>query len=157
MPVEIERKFLVVDDAWREGAVGVHVRQGYLTHGGETVVRVRIAGSGATLTVKGPTTDLVRDEFEYPIPVEDAHQLLAEHCAGRVVHKTRYRVPVGRHTWEIDEFHGRNEGLVVAEVELRERDERVELPPWVGDEVSADPRYANSNLAIRPLPDGAEV
>lgn len=150
MPTEIERKFLVVDDSWRDGAVGEPIRQGYLVGGSGLIVRVRVRASKATLTIKGPTEGISRDEFEYPIPLEDAWELLENHCADRIVRKTRYRVRVENRLWEVDEFHDRNEGLVLAEVELESADVQPALPDWIGQEVSDDPRYANSALATEP-------
>ena len=150
MPTEIERKFLVVDDSWRDGAVGEPIRQGYLVGNSDLVVRVRVRGSNATLTVKGPTEGISRDEFEYPSPLEDAWELLENHCDDRIVRKTRFRVRVDNHLWEVDEFHDRNEGLVLAEVELESADTEPAMPGWIGEEVSDDPRFANAALAVQP-------
>ena len=150
MGVEIERKFLVASDAWREGRVGVHYAQGYLSRESGRTVRVRVAGDKAFLTVKGPVHDLVRDEFEYAIPVDDARAMM-KLCDGPIIDKHRYRVPFGAHVWEVDEFHGDNEGLVVAEVELRDAGEEPALPPWIGDEVTDDRRYYNANLTVHPF------
>lgn len=149
MAKEIERKFLVAHDGWRGGATGVSIRQGYLARG-QATVRVRVAGARGLLTVKGPTEGLSRDEFEYPVPVQDARQMLDRLCGERIVDKTRYRVTVGDHEWVVDEFQGANEGLVLAEVELQREDEHVEMPDWVGEEVSADPRYTNAALSETP-------
>jgi CYTH domain-containing protein len=152
MAREIERKFLVVGEGWRGVAPGVPYRQGYLGAGSDArcTVRVRIAGEEAFLTVKGPTARGARDEYEYPIPVADAGEMLARLAAGGCVEKTRYRVPFGGHTWEVDEFAGENAPLVLAEVELDRIDAEVVLPPWVGPEVTGDPRYANAALARAP-------
>jgi len=147
---EIERKFLVRDDSWREGAVGVTVLQGYLTTARECTVRVRVAGGRAWLTVKGPARGLTRPEFEYGIPVEDAEAMLKELSVAPPVEKTRYRVPFGGLVWEVDVFHGANEGLVLAEVELEHEEQEPPLPPWVGEEVTHDPRYLNASLARHP-------
>ena len=148
---EIERKFLVVGSEWRSLAAGVLYRQGYLSSAVERVVRVRTAGSAAFLTIKGVTTGVTRLEFEYPIPIEDANQLLDVVCERPLISKTRYRIPHGSVTWEVDEFHGENSGLVVAEVELPDEHARFERPPWIGREVSHDPRYFNTALAQRPF------
>jgi CYTH domain-containing protein len=150
---EIERKFLVLGDAWRAGARGVPYRQGYLSAGADArcTVRVRVAGDRAFLTIKGPAAHGARDEYEYPIPVPDADELLARHCAGGRVEKVRHVVPHGGHAWEVDEFTGENAPLVIAEVELTRIDEAVELPPWVGLEVTDDPRYTNAALAREPF------
>lgn len=151
MGLEIERKFLVTDDAWRALATGVPFRQGYLSSAPERAVRVRIAGDKGTLTVKGVSDGVTRAEFEYAIPVEDAAAILDGLCEKPLIEKTRYRIPFGAHTWEVDEFHGENAGLIVAEVELARADERPALPAWVGREVSSDARYFNSNLVKRPF------
>ena len=169
MAVEIERKFLVISDAWRAGPPGVVMRQGYLTAGGGAgaTVRVRLIGSGDSvcgrITIKGPASRAtagpglggapVRDEFEYEIPGVDADHMLRTLCDGRLVEKVRSERMYGGMTWEVDEFSGANAGLVRAEVELERADQRVDLPPWVGREVTDDPRYANSSLAVRPITD----
>ncbi|MFN7981807.1 MAG: CYTH domain-containing protein [Vicinamibacterales bacterium] len=148
---EIERKFLVVNDTWRAAAVGVLYRQGYLSSVTERVVRVRTAGSAAFLTIKGRTSGVTRLEFEYPIPLEDANRMLDELCERPLIAKTRYRVPWAGFTWDVDEFHEENSGLVIAEIELPSEATRFERPPWVGHEVSDDPRYFNTSLALRPF------
>ena len=150
MPSEIERKFLVLDDSWRDGAEGVRISQGYLSQDPERTVRIRIGGESAWLTIKGRTQGITRAEFEYEIPVGEARELL-ELCLPAVIDKTRYRVSSGGHEWEIDVFHGDNAGLVIAEVELADEAISPELPPWIGAEVSADARYFNSCLAARPF------
>ena len=146
--VEIERKFLVSGDAWRNGS-GVLYRQGYLNRDKARTVRVRIAGDAAFLTIKGQSVGASRAEFEYPIPVADAQALLAL-CDGPLIEKTRYLVPHAGHQWEVDEFAGDNAGLVVAELELVSEDEAFESPAWLGEEVTHDARYFNSNLATQP-------
>lgn len=151
MPVEIERKFLVESEAWREGAKGTAFRQGYLCISGLSTVRVRRAGDKAFLTVKGSTEGLSRAEFEYDIPVEDADILLRDHCLKPLIEKTRYEVPFAGKTWTVDVFEAENEGLILAEVELSHDDEKVELPPWAGAEVTDDPRYRNSSLVSEPM------
>ena len=147
MPREIERKFLVASDSWRGRAVGVIYRQGYLSTDPERIVRVRTAGDDAFLTVKGLTTGNSRLEFEYPIPFADAEQMLAL-CKGPLVEKTRFEIPYAGKIWQVDEFLGDNLGLIVAEVELSSDADRIELPDWIGNEVSSDPRYYNSSLTI---------
>lgn len=149
MGVEIERKFLVAGGEWRLGATGIRYAQGYLSRGSGRTVRVRIAGNEAFLTVKGPVSGITRQEFEYPIPVEDAKVMLSL-CDGPVIEKLRFRIPHEGHVWEVDEFLGDNSGLVVAEVELSGEEETPSLPLWVGPEVTGDPRYYNSNLVIHP-------
>jgi CYTH domain-containing protein len=148
--IEIERKFLVDRDAWRPEGPGIPIRQGFLSTDKERVVRVRLAGDRAFLTIKGSTENLGRLELEYPIPPADAAVMLDRLCPRPLIEKTRYRHPVGRHVFEVDVFHGDNDGLVVAEVELSAATEPFERPPWLGPEVSSDPRYFNANLAIRP-------
>jgi CYTH domain-containing protein len=150
MPKEIERKFLVDTALWRAEADGTLYRQGYLSSVKERVVRVRIAGDRGFLTIKGITTGVSRLEFEYPIPLADATVMLDGLCERPLIEKTRHREVFGGRTWEIDVFHGDNDGLVLAEVELAEPEDEVELPPWAGAEVSSDPRYFNNNLAANP-------
>ena len=150
MPRETERKFLVTSDAWRGRALGVTYRQGYLSTVPERIVRVRTAGAEAFLTVKGPTTDNSRLEFEYHIPLADAEQMLAL-CEGPLVEKTRFEIPHAGRIWQVDEFLGDNRGLIVAEVELASAADAIDIPDWIGTEVSGDPRYYNSNLAITPF------
>jgi adenylate cyclase len=151
MGQEIERKFLVVGDGWRQGAQGEPMCQGYIPTQDARTVRVRRVGDRAYLTLKGPAVGLVRPEFEYPIPVADAQTILTTLCQPPLIEKTRYRLPLGNVVWEIDEFLGDNQGLIVAEVELTGPDQIVDLPAWVGAEVSYDPRYQNSNLARHPF------
>ncbi|KEQ55224.1 CYTH domain-containing protein [Sphingobium chlorophenolicum] len=151
MAVEIERKFLVISDGWRAGAdAGRILRQGYVAHDGDASVRVRLSGDEAWLTVKSGRTGLVRDEFEYAIPAADAAEMLDRLCADRVVGKTRYRVPYDGKIWEVDVFAGAVEGLILAEVEMHSVDERFDLPDWVGGEVTNDPRFRNSAIALLP-------
>lgn len=151
MAVEIERKFLVTGDAWREAArESRRMRQGYLAVNDECTVRVRLDGDCARLNIKSSGLDIERQEYEYEIDPGDAAEMLDTLCARRIVDKTRYFVEFRGHTFEVDEFHGDNAGLVVAEVELAARDEVFARPPWLGEEVSGDPRYLNSNLAGDP-------
>lgn len=151
MGQEIERKFLVVGDAWRETAQGEVICQGYIPTQDARTVRVRRVGDRAYLTLKGPAVGLVRPEFEYPIPVDDAQTILDTLCQPPLIEKTRYRLPQGDIVWEIDEFWGDNQGLIMAEVELTRADQVVDLPEWIGVEVSGDSRYHNSNLARYPF------
>ncbi|WOD41827.1 CYTH domain-containing protein [Nodosilinea sp. E11] len=150
MGQEIERKFLVVGDAWRNHAQGELMRQGYIPTQDARTVRVRQVGDRAYLTLKGPAVGLVRPEFEYSIPVDDAETILATLCEPPLIEKTRYRLPLGNVVWEIDDFHGDNQGLIVAEVELTSADQPVDLPDWIGLEVTDDHRYQNANLARHP-------
>lgn len=153
MGTEIERKFLVSDDGWRGSVPGRRIRQGYLCLDPERTVRVRTAGERAWLTVKGPTIGVTRPEFDYAIPLADAQQMLDTLCHQPLIDKTRYKIPLGAHLWEVDEFHGANDGLVIAEVELASETEHFERPAWLGAEVSGDARYFNVNLFRRPYGD----
>ena len=150
MGEEIERKFLVSGEAWRETAEGTRYRQGFLSTEPERTVRVRVAGPRGSITVKGKSVGARRAEFEYEIPVADAERMLDTLCKRPLIEKVRYVLAVGAHTWEIDVFEGDNAGLVVAEIELRREDEAFERPEWVGNEVTDDPRYFNSNLVANP-------
>lgn len=150
MPNEIERKFLVHGNAWRGLAEGVRFRQGYLSSSKERTVRIRTVGDEAVITVKGPTVGLTRLEFEYPIPHADCSVMLEKLAEKPLIDKTRYRIPRGPYVWEIDEFHAENEGLVIAEIELPDENAPFERPDWLGEEVSDDPRYFNSNLVAHP-------
>ncbi len=152
MGIEIERKFLVRDAAVLDGIEGVAYRQGYLSLDPERTVRVRRAGDRAFLTIKGRTVGATRAEFEYEIPLDDAEAMF-HLCVAPIIEKVRHRVPHAGRTWEVDVFGGANEGLVVAEVELPSEVAIVVLPPWVGDEVTDDPRYYNANLAGHPYRD----
>lgn len=149
MGIEIERKFLVTGEAWRSMGHSVPLIQGYLAGSNQATARVRIAGDIAFLTVKGRVKNLTRQEFEYEIPVADA-QAMMDLCHPRVVEKTRYKIPIEDLIWEVDEFAGQNQGLVLAEVELTSPEQSVTLPDWIGLEVSDDPRYFNSYLAVHP-------
>jgi adenylate cyclase len=151
MGVEIERKFLVIGDAWRRAAHrSVRLTQGYLANTRRSSVRVRRAGAEAWLSVKSMTTELVRLEYEYAIPAADAERMLDSLCEGPLVDKVRHYVRLGAHEWEIDEFLGENAGLVVAELELDAPDEAYERPAWLGAEVTHVARYYNFNLAAHP-------
>lgn len=146
MAQEIERTFLVDNDSYKETAINmIHIIQGYLNRDPERTVRVRIADEKAYLTIKGKNRGNVREEFEYEIPLSDGMNIL-KLCDGRVLDKTRYLVPYKKHIWEVDEYHGDLEGLVVTEVELKHPDEEVEIPGFAGKEVSGDPKYYNSQL-----------
>lgn len=150
MGTEIERKFLVSGDGWRGTEPGPRIRQGYLSLDPARAVRVRTAGERAWLTVKGALTGLSRPEFDYAIPLADACQMLDDLCHQPLIDKTRYKIRHGDHLWEVDEFHGANDGLVIAEVELGSESESFARPPWLGPEVSDDPRYFNINLFRHP-------
>lgn len=151
MPVEIERKFLVVGDGWRRlSRSSERYRQGYLSLGPGPTVRVRRAGPVAFVTVKGDGR-IARPEFEYEIPVADAEAMLAELCHRPLVEKTRHEVWHAGVLWHVDEFEGGNGGLVMAEVELAAVDQPLRLPDWVGREVTGDLAYRNSELSRRPM------
>lgn len=146
MGIEIEHKYLVVDDSYRKMAFGkIEITQGYLNRAPERTVRVRISDDSAYLTVKGKNKGDLRLEFEYRIPVEDARTLMGL-CEPGIIEKTRYKVEWEGHVWEVDEFHGAREGLVVAEIELPESTHTYTLPPFVGPEVTGNPSYYNSSL-----------
>jgi adenylate cyclase len=151
MAVEIERKFLLRNDSWRsQAAAGRRISQGYLCMDPDRTVRVRVSADQAWLTIKGRSEGISRAEFEFEIPLADADALLGL-CLPSVIEKTRYCVEWAGYVWEIDEFHGENEGLQVAEIELADEAATPDLPAWVGDEVSNDSRYFNSCLANLPL------
>ena len=151
MATEIERKFLLTSDSWRDDAdAGTHFRQGYLIGAERASVRVRIEGESANINIKSATLGVERMEYEYPIPLADAQELLDTLCEQPQIEKTRYHVPFGDHLWEVDVFAGDNEGLVVAEVELKSADEAFAMPSWAGEEVSHDTRYYNVCLVKHP-------
>lgn len=145
---EIERKFLVKGDGWRSHAIrSSAIQQGYLARSESASIRVRIwEGSAAQITIKSTEPGLSRAEYEYRVPVGDAEELLAL-CGDRVVAKRRHIVPAGDLEWEVDVFEGRHEGLIVAEIELDSEDQQINLPDWIGDEVTDDPKYRNEVLA----------
>jgi adenylate cyclase len=151
MGKEIERKFLVKNDEWKAAAKGIVYRQGYLSSLKERVVRVRTIEDKGFLTIKGITKGVSRSEFEYEISVEDADTMLDDICEKPLIEKKRYKIPVGSLVFEVDEFFGENAGLVVAEVELADEKQKIDLPAWIGAEVSGDPRYFNSNLIKHPF------
>lgn len=151
MATEIERKFLVKGDFSKEVISSQRIVQGYICSQPGRTVRVRIHGEKGFLTIKGPSDDkgLSRYEFEQEIPLVDAEQLL-KLCEPGAIDKVRHLVPIGQHVWEVDVFHGANEGLVMAEIELSSEDEPFEKPAWLGEEVSGDRRYYNSMLTKAP-------
>ena len=152
MNIEIERKFLVRDGRWRDGATGQQrLRQGYLANTAACSVRVRVAGGQGWISVKGMRPGRVRDEYEYAIPEADAAAMLAAFVGDPLIDKVRHRVPVGGHVFEVDEFQGANRGLVIAEIELDAPDEEFPQPPWLGDEVTDDGRYYNFRLVFEPF------
>jgi len=150
MAQEIERKFLITGEAWREIAQGTAYRQGYLSTVKERTVRVRTIDDKGFLTIKGITVGATRAEYEYEIPASDANEMLDDLCEQPIIEKKRYKLPLDGLIWEIDEFDGVNAGLIVAEVELESEDQEFTKPAWIGEEVSNDPRYFNSNLIANP-------
>ncbi len=147
---EIEKKFLLTSSAWKHGAAGELYRQGYLSIDPKRTVRIRVIGENAILTIKGEKHGDTAPEFEYPIPLEDAIKLLDQLCQRPLIEKTRYKIHDKGHLWEIDEFHGENKGLVVAEIELKEENEPFAKPEWIGKEVTRDLRYTNARLVEHP-------
>ncbi|MFV0295916.1 MAG: CYTH domain-containing protein [Hyphomicrobiaceae bacterium] len=152
VPQEIERKFIVKDDGWRRHVSSAkRIRQGYIAQGPRANVRARITdASFATLSIKSVNPGMVRQEYEYPIPVEEAENLLGI-CEGAMIEKTRNIIVAGLHTWEIDVFEGENAGLVIAELELKSIDEEFARPDWLGKEVTDDERYYNAALVLNPF------
>lgn len=144
--IEIERKFLVKDESFLADLTGEEFIQGYLCTDPERTVRVRVVGEFGKLTIKGKSNGISRSEFEYDIPLIEAKSLL-ELSSSPLIEKTRYRVPNKGHVWEVDVFKGKNSGLIVAEIELESEDAFFEMPKWVGEEVSNDKRYYNSQLS----------
>lgn len=151
MPLEIERKFLVIGEAWRERAIrSRRMAQGYLSNeAGKSSVRVRVDGDEARLNIKAAVIGCARAEYEYPIPLEEGREILRDLCIGRV-DKTRHYIERDGLTWEVDEFHGENAGLVVAEIELASEGQGFESPEWLGQEVTQERRYYNHQLALHP-------
>ncbi len=151
MGYEIERKFLVNGDYKSHAYKSMPIKQGYLSLSGISVIRVRIKGEKAFVTIKSALVEgkIKRHEWEYEIPVEDAGEML-QLCEDAVIDKTRYLIRAGKHTFEVDEFYGNNEGLLIAEVELESEDEPFEMPDWLGPEVTGNVRYYNSFLSIHP-------
>jgi len=149
MALEIEKKFLLNNSDWRKEQ-GVMYRQGYLNSVKERTVRVRIVGDKGYLTVKGISRGAVRAEYEYEIPGVEAEAMLDDLCEKPLIEKMRYKIAYKGFVWEVDEFCGENQGLIVAEVELESEDQKFEKPEWIGEEVTGDPRYFNANLVHHP-------
>ncbi len=149
MAKEIERKYLVKGSDWKKLAQGKFYCQGYIATLGKQTVRIRIVGEQGYLTLKGKTVGQTRSEFEYPIPLADAREILETLCDRPLIEKIRYKIPQGNLIWEVDEFLGENAGLIIAEVELTEENQKMELPEWIDRQVT-DPKYYNSNLAKHP-------
>ena len=149
MATEIERKFLVSSETWRQDAVGISYTQGYICREPGRTVRIRISGGTAFLTIKGAVQGISRPEFEYQIPLDDAEELLLL-CHDPVIKKRRFKVLHEGYLWEVDEFEGANSGLIVAEIELLNSEQTISLPDWLGEEVTGNVLYNNSNLTIHP-------
>lgn len=152
MALEIERKFQVRGDGWKRHVVRARrLRQAYLTKNDRISIRVRIDGEeAATLTIKTARTGIERHEYEFAIPVAEANELM-KHCEGSVISKVRHIVRNGGFNWEVDVFDGDNSGLVIAEIELDRADRIIELPHWIGKEVTDDRRFYNADLAKHPF------
>ena len=152
MGLEIERKYLVKKEAWSKAdkGEGSVCKQSYLSLDPDKTIRVRVIDSKAYITIKGKTKNLTRSEFEYEIPKDEGEALIKEFGEG-VIHKVRYHIPMGKYTWEVDEFLGDNEGLLVAEIELSSETETFDKPNWIGEEISLDTRYYNVCLMQNPF------
>ncbi len=152
MAKEIERKFLVRATGWQENIIKEKkIKQGYIFSSPEKTLRVRIANDKAFLTLKGKTHNISRDEFEYDLPLEDAEQMLAQYCENNIIQKIRYYILFAGKEWTIDLFEGHNKGLILAEIELENEDETIEIPQWIIKEVSFDERYFNAYLSKYPF------
>jgi adenylate cyclase len=147
MAIEVERKFLVKSEFRHLAVKEIKITQAYLSIDSDKSIRLRISDTNAFLTIKSrlPGESITRNEWEFPIPVSDANEMMGICLPGKIV-KTRYLVPSGRHTFEVDVFHDKNEGLVIAELEFSSDDKQFEMPDWLGEEVSGKPEYYNSNL-----------
>ena len=147
--IEIERKFLVINNEYKSGKPQ-RISQGYICSENDRVVRIRIKGDKAYLTIKNATIGFARNEYEYEIPVADAEAILHNTCQQPIIEKTRYVLEYKGYTWEVDEFHGDNKGLVVAEIELENKDDVFACPNFIGEEVTGDARYYNACLFKNP-------
>ena len=150
MPLEIERKFLVISEDYQQNSKSVYIKQAYLSADENMAIRVRIEKNQATINIKSKKSERVNHEFEYVIPLDEAQSLIRM-SPYLMIEKTRHVIKYEGKTWEVDEFHGDNSGLTVAEIEFDHENEVFEKPPWLGEEVTADYRYLNSNLAKKPF------
>ena len=150
MATEIERKFLVKNPPLYLAEKKVNIKQGYIVSNKEKVIRVRIEENSFFLTIKGRQTGISRLEYDFPISENDADELITHFCNDKIIEKTRYYVKHGEHLWEVDEFHKKNTGLIVAEIELKSEDEIFEPPSWIMQEVTSIGKYYNMNLATNP-------
>ena len=151
MPLEIERKFLVTSDEFRQESTSSEITQVYLSVVEKIAIRVRIDGIQASLTIKSKISERVNREYEYSIPIDEARSLMNLDDHLPVIRKTRFVMEYEGRIWEVDEYHDNNDGLILAEIELDSENDIFTIPPWIGDEVTADYRYLNSNLAINPV------
>ena len=150
MPIEIERKFLVVSNDYKLSAKALSIKQAYLSINENMAIRIRIEEIRASINIKSKKSERINNEFEYVVPLDEAQSLM-NMSSYPIIKKTRYVLDYKSKTWEVDEFHGDNDGLVVAEIELDDENEVFEFPSWLGDEITADYRYLNSNLARKPF------
>ena len=150
MHIEIERKFLVTDLSWKSGASSYTCKQGYIHSEPGKTIRVRRTDNTAYLTIKSIRNSLARNDVEYEIRAQDAELLLDQLCAKPLIEKTRHLVEFEGFTWEVDEFYGENTGLIIAEIELQDESQSFPRPPWLGTEVTGDPRYYNAALQKKP-------
>ena len=148
---EIERKFLVTSDEWKRDSQGTLFRQAYLSIDPERTVRVRLEGGEGRITIKGIKKDGAGDEYEYAIPGDEAAYLIDHLCIKPVIEKMRYNILYKGNMWEVDEFFGENLGLILAEIELDSVDQKFDKPPWIGEDVTEDPKYKNANLVSNPF------
>ncbi|MDH5484969.1 MAG: CYTH domain-containing protein [Gammaproteobacteria bacterium] len=154
MPVEIERKFLIRNDNWKSAVdSSTPIRQGYLAPLSKASMRIRIDGDKANINIKSATLGIHRMEYEYPIPMDEALEMLDQLCDRPQIEKVRHRIKQGKHVWEIDEFAAENAGLIMAEIELESEDEAFDKPDWLGEEVTGDERYYNVNMVRHPYKD----
>ncbi|MBN1637993.1 MAG: CYTH domain-containing protein [Ignavibacteriales bacterium] len=151
MSIEIERKFLVKSDEWKSLGKGQFYRQGYLSTMPGRIVRIRTTGKKSYLTIKGLVVGLTRNEFEYEVPIEEAKFIIENLCEKPIIEKYRTKIKIDDVIWEVDEFLGENEGLVIAEIELKSEEQKINIPNWIGEEVTGDFRYSNSNLIKNPF------
>jgi len=152
MPIEIERKFLLANNDWCDHVkTSYRIRQGYMGEIDKASVRVRVQGEKANINIKSATLSMRRMEYEYDIPLDEGLEMLDQLCKQPQIDKTRYIVEQGKFKWEIDEFYAENEGLLVAEIELDDEQEKFDKPEWLGQEVTEDPRYYNVNLIKHPF------
>lgn len=157
MAIEVEHKFLLANDDWRKQIKhSIRYRQGYLSSAETNSIRIRLSDEQAWLNIKSATIGTHRYEYEYEIPLSDANEILNNLCKKPLIEKTRHFVTNDTNIWEIDEFEGENEGLVVAEIELSEEGQSFSKPDWLGEEVTHDLRYYNNNLAIHPYSEWCE-